>query len=327
MKKSGTGQVRTTAGLMLFFLTIAVAVETNAIPLAAAAVCRAGLRSSPYGPRHGFPAPAYWLRAARSMASTFTRAAPVLVWIVGTMERASAAADGKDYSGRVLLSFPAPAGGAAGANIVFASHDANEAYLEQFDRNGIQVWLQVEPGNADVDTLIRLALGRYAKHPSVIGFGVDVEWHRWSRQNSAGTKITNAQAEAWSRSVRSFNPRYQLFLKHWLAAKMPPAYRQGLVFINDSQRFASFAQMLKHFEQWGKRFAPAPVGFQFGYPADREWWQQLANPARDIGKALLSRLSNASDLIWVDFTMEEIWSPAICQTGPVCAILSPQGAK
>ncbi|MCX6557110.1 MAG: hypothetical protein NTW95_06720 [Candidatus Aminicenantes bacterium] len=327
MKKNGPDRARTAAVLMLFFLAIAATAGTDTVPPVPAASCRAGLRSSPYGPRHGFPAPAYWLAAARSMASAFTRAAPVLVWIVGTMERAPAASEEKGYSGRVLLSFPAPAGGAACANIVFAPRDVNEAYLEQFDRNGFQVWLQVEPGNADVDTLIRLALGRYARHPCVIGFGVDVEWHCWSRQNSAGIKITDAQAEAWSQSVRSFNPRYQLFLKHWLAARMPPTYRRGLVFINDSQRFASFAQMLKHFEQWGKNFAPAPVGFQFGYPADRGWWQRLANPAQDIGKALLSRLPNASDLIWVDFTMEEIWSPAICQTDPVCAILSPQGAK
>jgi len=293
---------------MLFFLAIAAAAEPDAVPLAAAPPCRAGLRSSPYGPRHGFPDPAYWLAATRSMVSAFTSAAPALVWIIGTMEKAPAAAFGKNYSGRVLLSFPAP-NGSAFANIVFAKQDANEAYLAQFDRNGFQVWLQVEPGNADVGTLIELALGRYAKHPCIIGFGVDVEWHRWSRQNSAGVKITNAQAAAWSKSVRSFNPHYQLFLKHWLASRMPPVYRQGLVFINDSQQFASLEQMLKNFERWGKNFAPSPVGFQFGYPADRQWWQRLSNPAQDIGKALLSRLPNTSDLIWVDFTMEEIWSP------------------
>ena len=271
---------------------------------------RAGLRSSPYGPRHGFPEPPYWLAAARSMASRFERAAPTLVWIVGTMEKAAGAAAQKDYSGRVRLSFPAP-GGAHVANIVFSAQDANEAYLEQFDRNGFQVWLQVEPANADVGTLIDLVLTRYARHRCVIGFGIDAEWHRWSRQHSAGMRISDAQAEAWDNRVRSFNPGYRLFIKHWLKSKMPPHYRHNLVFINNSQQFSSLPQMRSVFERWGKTFFPAAVGFQFGYPADRHWWKRLDDPALAIGQALRSSIPNTSDLIWVDFTMEEIWRPGV----------------
>jgi hypothetical protein len=243
------------------------------------------------------------------MASRFENAAPALVWIVGTMETVNDHVTGKTFSGRVRLSFPAPTG-ASFSNIVFAKQDNNEAYLEQFDKNGLQVWLQVEPADADVGTLIDLVLKRYAKHSCVIGFGIDVEWHRWSRQHNAGVEITDAQAIAWSQCVRSFNPNYQLFLKHWLKSKMPPSYRQSLVFINDSQQFTSLKQMLRDFERWGKAFAASRVGFQVGYPADRTWWQQLADPAKDIGKALLARIPNTSDLIWVDFTMEEIWPPA-----------------
>ena len=149
-------------GAVLFFWIKKGAAEVISGP--GPAPFRAGLRSSPYGPRHGFPEPMYWLAAARSMAARFERAAPTLVWIVGTMEKAAGAAAQKDYSGRVRLSFPAPEG-ATFANIVFSAQDANEAYLEQFDRNGFQVWLQVEPANADVGTLIDLVLTRYARHP------------------------------------------------------------------------------------------------------------------------------------------------------------------
>ena len=304
MKRNSPAIAFITASAILVFCALTNTAKTTASTKPAA--FRAGLRSSPYGPRNGFPAPPYWLNAARSMASRFESAVPSLVWIVGTMETVNHGTPQKSYSGRVRLSFPAP-GRASFANIVFSEQDANEAYLEQFDQNGFQVWLQVEPANADVGTLIDLVLTRYAKHPCVIGFGIDVEWHRWSRQNRTGVQISDTQAEAWSKRVRSFNPDYQLFLKHWLAAKMPPHYRQSLVFINDSQQFTSLAQMLKDFERWGKAFAASPVGFQFGYPADRSWWQQLKNPAQDIGQALLSRLPNTSDLIWVDFTMEEIW--------------------
>lgn len=295
--------------LMLLVLCFSVCAVKSTSIIPKPTTIRAGLRSSPYGPRNGFPAPTYWLNAARSMASRFENAVPSLVWIVGTMESIHENTPDETFSGRVQLSFPAP-GEAAFANIVFAAQDANEAYLEQFDKNGFQVWLQVEPANADVNTLIDLVLNRYGKHPCVIGFGIDVEWFRWSRENNEGVAIDDASALAWSERTRAHNPSYQLFLKHWLESKMPPGYRQSLVFISDSQEFTSLAQMQSDFEQWGKTFFPAPVGFQFGYPADRIWWQQLADPPLDIGKALLSGIPNASDLIWVDFTMEEIWPPA-----------------
>jgi hypothetical protein len=59
----------------------------------------------------------------------------------------------------------------------------------------------------------------------------------------------------------------------------------------------------------GQAFAPAPVGFQYGYASDRKWWKPLANPPKTIGDALLARIPNTSNLIWVDFTAYNIWPP------------------
>jgi len=300
--------MKRTSLLLAGFLALgfsACAVKTIPVPEPHAGL-RAGLRSSPYGPKNGFPTPGYWLSAARSMASRFAGAMPALVWIVGTMEPTEGIED--DFTGRIKLSFPSPGGDFP--EIVFADTDANEAYLEQFDQNGFKVWLQVEPANADVETLVKLVLDRYGSHPCVIGFGIDVEWHRWSRENNEGVEVSDLQAQAWSERVRSYKPGYQLFLKHWLEAKMPPSYRQGLAFVNDSQEFTSLEQMLGDFEPWGKAFAPSPVGYQFGYPADRAWWRELDDPPSAIGKAILARIPNTSDLYWVDFTMQEIWPEA-----------------
>jgi CubicO group peptidase (beta-lactamase class C family) len=107
--------------------------------------------------------------------------------------------------------------------------------------------------------------------------------------------------------VRTHDPAYQVFLKHWLDSQMPPSYRDGLVFVNDSQGFRSLAAMVTDFAAWGQHFAPAPVGFQFGYARDRKWWRNLANPPRDVGMAILGQVPNARDLYWVDFTAYEIW--------------------
>jgi len=285
----------------------ACAVKTTPLPKPQVGL-RAGLRSSPYGPKNGIPVPDYWLRSARSMASRFTGAVPALVWIVGTMEQAKGLETEDKFTGRIKLSFPSPGG--EFPDIVFSDADANEAYLEQFDRNGYRVWLQVEPGNADMETLIKLVMDRYAKHPCVIGFGVDVEWLRWSRQNNEGAEVSDGQAQTWSELIRTYNPGYQLFLKHWLESKMPPSYRQGLAFISDSQEFTSLEQMLADFTSWGNAFATSPVGFQFGYTPDGTWWRKLADPPSAIGKAILARIPNTSDLYWVDFTMQEIWPEA-----------------
>ena len=61
------------------------------------------------------------------------------------------------------------------------------------------------------------------------------------------------------------------------------------------------------FDAWGRTFASAPVGFQYGYEADQEWWSALSDPLKDIGQELLDMIPNTTDLYWVDFTMEQIW--------------------
>ncbi|MDI6697324.1 MAG: hypothetical protein QME85_00090 [Candidatus Saccharicenans sp.] len=61
------------------------------------------------------------------------------------------------------------------------------------------------------------------------------------------------------------------------------------------------------FSRWAWWFYPSPVGFQFGYPSDRRWWQKLPDPPAVISRAVLEVATNTTDLFWVDFTMKEIW--------------------
>lgn len=272
------------------------------------APARAGLRASPYGPRRPFPDVAYWMRSAKSMAEKFPGSAPSLIWIVSTMERDRSRPSGQSFTSRTRLTFPPPENGAGNfENMVFAEEDVNEPYLEAFDRAGCKVWLQVEPAMADVPALINLVMDRYGRHPCVIGFGVDVEWHRWSEQDNEGVAVADEQARAWSELLRGRNPGYLLFLKHWEQSKLPPTYRQGVVFVDDSQIFGSLEEMRLEFARWARWFHPAPVAFQFGYPSDRPWWKKLSDPPADIGRALLEAAANISDLYWVDFTVREIW--------------------
>jgi hypothetical protein len=126
--------------------------------------------------------------------------------------------------------------------------------------------------------------------------------------------VSDAEAAAWLRAARSYNPRYRLFLKHFKPDVMPPTLRDGLVFIDDSQIFPSFDAMVEEFAKWGKTFAPAPVSFQFGYPSDRPWWSQLKDPPAEIGRRILETVPNTEALIWVDFTVLEIFPPETTST-------------
>lgn len=257
---------------------------------------RAGLRSSAYG-ISPFPNSDWWVDSTGSMAAHFDDARPSVVWIVGVVEGSSC-----------WLNFPTSSPDKEYPHIISSNYwDSNEEYLNRFDEAGVQVWLQVEPSGADVSTLIDLVLEHYSSHPCVVGFGVDVEWYK-NKEYHEGQAVTDAEAQAWSEQVRSYNPDYGLFLKHWLSEKMPPTYREGIMFLDDSQIFGSLDEMVGEFKDWGQAFAPAPVGFQYGYPSDRPWWSDLSDPPQDIGQALLDEIPNATDLYWVDFTAEEIWT-------------------
>ena len=256
-------------------------------------VLGAGFRYSAYGPDHD-PGPAYWARVGREMAARFEGAVPETIWIVSSL-------DGEG----TRLHFPVAE---ADPLISGSDTDANETALDLFDEQGFRVWLQVEPGHAPIEELIHLVLGRYRHHPSVIGFGIDVEWYQ-STTRPEGKAVTDSEAEAWLAAVRSHDPDYRLFLKHWEVGKMPPSVRDGLLFIDDSQILPSRDAMVAEFAEWGRAFAPAPVAFQYGYPSDRPWWRRLGDPPGDIGHAILDAVPNVEGLYWVDFTVLDVFPP------------------
>lgn len=263
----------------------------------------AGFRSSRYGVTP-FPTPDEWISVGDAMVSKLAGAtshatAPAGVWILGPIETLG------DGHGACRLGFP----GTPDPNrpyIRFAENDDNEAYLAAFDRAGVKVWLQVESGSADMLALIDLVLSRYRHHPSVIGFGIDVEWHH-STNPDAGRAITDDEARAWVAAIRVHNPAYTLMLKHWLPEKMPPTVRDGLFFLDDSQHLPTQAAMTTEFKVWGEHFFPAPVGFQIGYESDRHWWSQLPDPPADFGSQLLREIPNNRGIFWVDFTLRSVF--------------------
>ncbi|MBK7319934.1 hypothetical protein [Candidatus Villigracilis affinis] len=262
-------------------------------PAQTPAKLEAGYRYSPYGPTFN-PGNEYWPDVGKQIAAKFEGARPAVIWIVGIISGEG-----------TYLNFNCET---ADPNITCGYVDMNEELLTAFDEQGYDVWLQVEAGNASMDELIDIVLNQYSHHPSVVGFGVDVEWYQ-STKGPQGEPITDEVAQDWVSAIRKHNSNYRLFLKHWDSAWMPPTVRDGIVFINDSQGFESFDQMVGEFTEWGKTFAPAPVGFQYGYLADKPWWKDLQDPSKEIGQALIDNIPNTQSLFWVDFTIVEMFPP------------------
>ena len=251
----------------------------------------AGFRYSSYGPEYN-PGSDYWLSVGNRIAANFKNCSPQSVWIVGVLRGEG-----------TYLNFP---GESESDLIQFSATDQNEETFDLFDKNGVEVWLQVEPGNSDVEELIHLMLKRYSHHKCIIGVGVDVEWYK-STDKAEGRAVTDFEANHWLSIAQSYNTDYRLFLKHWLVEKMPPTARKDIVFVDDSQQLGSLQNMTDEFKRWAKAFYPAKVSFQVGYESDKVWWGNFNNPSQAIGNAFVSEIENIEALFWVDFTVLEVF--------------------
>jgi peptidoglycan/xylan/chitin deacetylase (PgdA/CDA1 family) len=256
----------------------------------------AGFRCSVYGTRYD-PGPEYWARVGKEMSAKFPGSTPEAIWIVG-----------RHTDRGIELPF---AIGEVGDPLITGKDDPKdrtEKALTLFDELGFRIWLQVEPRFASVDKLLHLVLKKYGHHRSVIGVGIDVEWYK-STDPDAGEPVSDELANQWLGIARSYNPKFRLFLKHWLVEKMPPTARDGILFVDDSQILPSLDAMVDEFAVWAKAFAPAPVAYQIGYPSDRPWWSKLKDPPKEIGERIINVAPNTEGIYWVDFSVLEMFPP------------------
>ena len=259
----------------------------------------AGIRVSTYGMRdsfgrNNFPDVDKMAGFAETMESNYEGSTGAYLLIVGTMS-------GDDSCS---LNFPV----AGEYDYIYGSkNDRYEEYLDKFDEMGYSVWLQVEPGYADLVTLAKLVMDRYGHHSCVKGFGIDVEWHKPIEGVEEGTKLSAQDARAVLAKVREYNPDYTVFVKHWEAAWLPPDI-EGLIYVDDWQYFTSVQNAVDVFSTWSKTFAPYPVMFQIGYEADKWLWSKYDDPAKEFGQAIVEGCNTGNDVgvIWVDFTLDDV---------------------
>jgi hypothetical protein len=261
-------------------------------------VTYAGVRASGYGIRP-FPTPRGWTAALSTMARYFPGSTPVAIWLVGEADFRSTG---------MKLEFPHPGDGVDyGPLVVFSDADKHDAYLRHFDSKGVKVFLQLEPGFADVPTLIDLVLDRYQHHPSVAGLGIDVEWYRNARVRGVNTPAGDDDVRLWEARVKAHHPDYRLFVKHYHKTNLPATYRGDVIFVDDSSRHRSYRSFLREMADFADYFHPNPVMFQIGYPSDRRWWRARPSPIpKVLGEALAGRVRQDCGIVWVDFSLRRV---------------------
>lgn len=200
--------------------------------------------------------------------------------------------------------FPAPDGYSETEYIHYDSSDKFEKILTKFDEVGFNVWLQVEPGDNDLIDLAKIVFKQYGHHTCVKGYGIDLEWW-YRRDDGKGSKLSDDYAKKVVDYIKSINPEYTVFAKHWKIDYMPETYREGLIFIDDSQGFNSISSMKREFKEWAEAFSNNPVMFQIGYEADEHLW--IKSPV-DFAKSVIDEVTQYNKhagIIWVDFTMKD----------------------
>ena len=231
---------------------------------------------------NGESTPEYWISVANRYAALIPESSPGGIWIIASSK---------------VLSFDA----------------ATDAALTALDNSRVKVYLQ--PGEevpgvwnqypAPCDQLIQATLNNYGHHPCVIGVGLDIELRGSAWDDPI--PVTDAEAQAWLNIVKSYNSDFEMFLKEFREWVMPPTYRADIIFVCMKQEVNSLDELISSFQTWANTFSPAKSAFQIGYPSDKGWWSQLANPPKDIAQALFQNIPNAKWVYWVNFNVHDVF--------------------
>ena len=288
----------------------------------------AGVRVSGYGMRSSFggknfPSVSTMVGFGNKMSACFEGSTGAYIILVGTISSTKDKSRTHVIGGKCSLEFTLSSEidnaycGLSEKQIENGVTDFYEDYLTAMDNAGHSVWLQVEPGDADLVELAKEVMNHYKHHPCVKGFGIDVEWYEYRATleepdgdpiDEDSSKLSDATAKAVVDAVRAINPEYTVFVKHWDERWLPPTYREGLIFVSDSQYYDSPAQQRADFANWAAYYAPNPVMFQIGYSDDKDSvWGRYSNPAKELGQYIADGCNSGNDIgiIWVDFTLKE----------------------
>lgn len=194
-------------------------------------------------------------------------------------------------------------------------HEAAFTYLDGLP---VSVFLETRPGSGtNMVNLIDTYFKKWGKHSCIKGFGIDLEFYK---------AISDAEAKAMDEKLKSFNPEYRLFFKHWETGYMPKTYRGkgDLIFMSTSSEETP-SSLIKQHADFCNAFTNAACGAQIGYPADEpsgpnhshptsgasyDGWDKFKDPIKDWGDAFLKAVtSNTMEMVFTWVTVKSLRMP------------------
>lgn len=160
-----------------------------------------------------------------------------------------------DASGLVLLPFPFQNAGYLHSSM---QTDKVEPYLQEFDSEGLNVILSIQPSKADVPQLLSLLLSRYGHHKSVIGANVDLEW----KQSGTPNHVSNQERDMWLSEIKRHGSSLKLFLTYFRDYRSFPEDTTDLVILFDGQGDTQ-TNLLSQYKQLATHYSS--VGIYTGY--------------------------------------------------------------
>lgn len=169
--------------------------------------------------------------------------------------------------------FTKPAGLPDYSNVSYST-DRVTPILNAVESDGtIEVILDVEPMEARVSDVMRVAMTAFGHYNCVKGFAPDWEWVKEANKIS--------KLPSWNSELQNYKPDMELHLISWETDAFGTWRDAALSFGFDGQSFTGLSQQLWYFNDWTSHFLLYRNGWYWGYDNDRSWTQSLVqNPTQ-----------------------------------------------
>ncbi|MGL1894107.1 MAG: hypothetical protein OCD02_20935 [Spirochaetaceae bacterium] len=246
--------------VLLFLFVISLSCQSN--------LTYSGTTGSRYG-IDPFPTMKEWVEYTNNVNIT-NKSKDSILWIVGSYipDGVKMSFEGKDSSSK---------------NIYFSEFDFNEKYLSYFDDSKIDVFLLLEPGKSLIPSSISYILEKYKSHKSIVGICIDLEWLDPNNEYM----ITKSNIEKWIEVIKTFDPKYKLILKHWNTNNIEHYFNEDIIYVQSMEGINNEQELRNRHALWSRKFYPSPIGFEFGFIEDKEYWSRYDNPITDIYNLLI----------------------------------------
>ncbi len=231
-----------------------------------------------------FPQNSEWLKFIDTLNSRVNKQLNnSILWLVAS------------YSSRgVKLNFKSK-----GQNIYINSeYDYNEDFFDYISSRKLDVFLLLEPGDADSINLLKMVMEKYGAHNFIKGVCIDFEWTK----SFIDAEVINNLLEV----ISSYGDDKIIILKHWNIDSIENLISPKLVYLQNCENIKSIDELKSRHILWSRKYYPNKVGVEVGFETDRAFWSSFKNPIYTIYDELYSINKTNLFYYWNESTLRDV---------------------